>query len=95
MCGILGIYNLEGSPINKGSLVEMGNQISHRGPDGEGHYINSNIGLGHRRLAILDLSEAGHQPMIDEEFEVLLTGNDMLNSTAIEDLYTLVESKML
>jgi asparagine synthase (glutamine-hydrolysing) len=63
MCGILGIYNLEGSAINKGSFVEMGNQISHRGPDGEGIYLDNTIGLIHKRLSILDVSENGRQPM--------------------------------
>jgi len=63
MCGILGIYNLEGSPINKGSLVEMGNQINHRGPDGEGIYVQNNLGFVHKRLAILDPTANGQQPM--------------------------------
>ena len=53
MCGILGIYNLNGVPIDKNSLVEMGNQINHRGPDGEGDFVESNLGLVHKRLAIL------------------------------------------
>ena len=63
MCGILGIYNLDGSSVIKNSIVEMGNQISHRGPDGEGIYIKKNIGFVHKRLAILDPSDNGQQPM--------------------------------
>ena len=63
MCGILGIYNLDESSVIKDTIVEMGNQISHRGPDGEGVYIQNNIGFVHKRLAILDPSENGQQPM--------------------------------
>jgi len=63
MCGILGIYNLDGSYVIKDSIVEMGNQINHRGPDGEGIFIQNNIGFVHKRLAILDPSENGQQPM--------------------------------
>ena len=76
MCGILGIYNLEGSPINKGSLVEMGNQISHRGPDGEGIYIQNNLGFVHKRLAILDPTANGQQPMHskDGKWAVIFNG---------------------
>ena len=48
MCGILGTYNLNGAPIDKNSLVEMGNQINHRGPDGEGYYVHANLGLVHK-----------------------------------------------
>ena len=76
MCGILGIYNLEGSPINKESLVEMGNQISHRGPDGEGIYIQNNLGFVHKRLAILDPTANGQQPMHskDGKWAVIFNG---------------------
>ena len=63
MCGILGIYNLDGSSVIKDSIVEMGNQISHRGPDGEGIFVQNNIGFVHKRLAILDQSDKGQQPM--------------------------------
>ena len=63
MCGILGIYNLDGSSVIKDSIVEMGNQISHRGPDGEGIFVQNNIGFVHKRLAILDPSDKGQQPM--------------------------------
>lgn len=65
MCGIAGIYNLKKSHVNTDDLKKMTDAIAHRGPDGEGHWIheNQNIGFGHRRLAIIDLSAAGHQPM--------------------------------
>jgi asparagine synthase (glutamine-hydrolysing) len=65
MCGITGIYNYDGTPVNIGVLKSMTGKISHRGPDGEGYWINpgSVAGLGHRRLSIIDLSSAGDQPM--------------------------------
>jgi asparagine synthase (glutamine-hydrolysing) len=53
----------------------MTDVVSHRGPDGEGFYTDSFIGLGHRRLAILDLTPAGHQPMITEDKFVSITYN--------------------
>ena len=63
MCGILGIYNLDGSSVIKDTIVEMGNQINHRGPDGEGIFVQNNMGFVHKRLAILDPTEKGQQPM--------------------------------
>ena len=56
MCGIVGVFNLNGSPVSSQEIKKMTDSISHRGPDGEGIYINENIGLGHRRLSILDVS---------------------------------------
>ena len=49
--------------------------ISHRGPDGEGIYIDKNIGLGHRRLSIIDISNKGHQPMSDYSNEIVISYN--------------------
>ena len=76
MCGILGIYNLDGSSVIKDSIVEMGNQISHRGPDGEGIFVKGNIGFVHKRLAILDPTVNGQQPMHskDDKWVVVFNG---------------------
>ena len=63
MCGVAGIFNLNSSPVSPQVLRAMTNIIAHRGPDAEGHWIEGAIGLGHRRLSIIDLSPAGHQPM--------------------------------
>jgi len=63
MCGIAGIFNLNGEPVSPVLLRKMTDAIAHRGPDGEGFYTDSFIGLGHRRLAIIDLTPAAHQPM--------------------------------
>jgi asparagine synthase (glutamine-hydrolysing) len=63
MCGIVGVCNLNGEPVPTALLKRMTDIIAHRGPDGEGHYTDGPVGLGHRRLAIIDLSPAGRQPM--------------------------------
>lgn len=75
MCGIAGIFNLNGEPASPNILKKMTDAIVHRGPDGEGHYTNGFVGLGHRRLAIIDLSPAGHQPMISRNNQVVLSYN--------------------
>jgi len=75
MCGIVGIFNTNGAPVSPTILRKMTDVVSHRGPDGEGFYTDSFIGFGHRRLAILDLSPAGHQPMITEDGSVSITYN--------------------
>jgi asparagine synthase (glutamine-hydrolysing) len=75
MCGIVGIYNLNGDPVPVGLLKRMTDRISHRGPDGEGHYVDGPVGLGHRRLSIIDLSPAGQQPMANETGDVVITYN--------------------
>jgi len=75
MCGIAGVFNLNGEPVSPVTLRKMTDAIAHRGPDGEGFYIDSFVGLGHRRLAILDLSPAGHQPMISPDGNYTLVYN--------------------
>ena len=75
MCGIVGQLNFDNSPISAVVLQKMTDVISHRGPDGEGHWIEGNIGFGHRRLSIIDLSPAGHQPMISSDHRYVLTYN--------------------
>lgn len=63
MCGITGIFNLNGSPVAPNTVKSMADAIAHRGPDGEGYFTKGNIGMAHRRLAILDPSPRGAQPM--------------------------------
>ena len=63
MCGIAGIINTNGEVIEKAEVQAMIQSIAHRGPDDQGIYIKENVGLGHRRLSIIDLTETGHQPM--------------------------------
>jgi asparagine synthase (glutamine-hydrolysing) len=64
MCGIIGVCNLTGEAVPSSLLKSMTDIMAYRGPDGEGHYTEGPIGLGHRRLSIIDLSAAGNQPMM-------------------------------
>lgn len=63
MCGISGIINKNNHSVEPEIMAPMTNLITHRGPDGFGYYYGEYFALGHRRLSIIDLSEAGHQPM--------------------------------
>lgn len=78
MCGICGVLSLSGEPVALNLITKMNSAISHRGPDGEGTWVNDQVGLGHRRLAIVDLSPSGHQPMSNETGDVLITYNGEL-----------------
>ena len=62
MCGIAGVLNNNGTPVDRDQLVEMCDVIAHRGPDDSGVYVAGSVGLGNRRLSIIDL-EGGHQPI--------------------------------
>ena len=75
MCGIAGIFNVDGKAVSVEQLRRMTDAVSHRGPDGEGHYCKEYVGLGHRRLAIIDLSDTGRQPMMSDNSHVVLTYN--------------------
>ncbi|MCL6415798.1 asparagine synthase (glutamine-hydrolyzing) [Aestuariirhabdus sp. Z084] len=75
MCGITGVINLNGEPVAPPLLQRMTDAIEHRGPDDEGHWIEGNVGLGHRRLSIIDLSPAGHQPMVSANHRYVLVYN--------------------
>lgn len=75
MCGIVGMFNRSGEPASSGILKAMTAKLAHRGPDGEGIYLDGPLGLGHRRLAIIDLSEAGRQPMETPDGRYVVTYN--------------------
>lgn len=75
MCGITGIFNLDGAPVDTVVLKNMTDAIAHRGPDGEGYYTDGGLGFGHRRLAILDLSPAAEQPMATPDDRFVITYN--------------------
>ena len=75
MCGIAGQYCYGGSRPDEKLLAAMSERLAHRGPDGQGTYIHRNIGLAHRRLAIIDLSENAHQPMSNEDNTLWLVYN--------------------
>ena len=75
MCGICGVFNFEGEPVNPGLVTAMSGALQHRGPDGEGHFFQGAVGLGHRRLSIIDL-EGGSQPITNENgtLQVIFNG---------------------
>jgi asparagine synthase (glutamine-hydrolysing) len=75
MCGIVGQLNFDLSPVSPVILKRMTDALFHRGPDGEGQWIDRNIGFGHRRLSIIDTSSAGHQPMSTADNRFVLTYN--------------------
>ncbi len=86
MCGICGLIDFSGRPVQEAAIYKMCQTMIHRGPDDEGVYINHqspvtshqskpSVGLGHRRLSIIDLSPAGHQPMSNEDGNVWIVLN--------------------
>jgi len=77
VCGINGLYGLKESVLNAEQIItRMNNSLKHRGPDDGGVFISDNIALGHRRLSIIDLSAAGHQPMysFDKRYTIVYNG---------------------
>lgn len=75
MCGIVGIVDLKGDrPIDRELLVRMNDSIAHRGPDGDGIHVSPGVGLGHRRLSIIDVS-GGAQPLYNEDNSVVVVYN--------------------
>ena len=75
MCGICGVFEYgSGSPVDPSEIDRMTDQLVHRGPDGRGTYINGPIGLGHRRLSIIDLGD-GQQPMCNEDGSIWVSFN--------------------
>lgn len=87
MCGISGIYGITNKTESTSLVKRMNACIAHRGPDDEGFYIDDHIALGQRRLAIIDLSPGGHQPMQDalQELEIIFNG----------EIYNFKEVKLL
>jgi asparagine synthase (glutamine-hydrolysing) len=75
MCGIAGIYHLRQVPVAPHILTTMNDSMLHRGPDGDGVWIENHIGLAHRRLSIIDLSQHAQQPMLDESGRYVLSYN--------------------
>ena len=75
MCGITGLIDLNNSPVSSHVVKGMTDALIHRGPDDEGQWVEKNVGIGHRRLSILDLSQAGRQPMISANDRFVLSYN--------------------
>lgn len=75
MCGITGIFDIDGRrQLNRSLLEDMNRSQAHRGPDGEGYHLEPGVGLGHCRLSIIDL-EGGQQPLFNEDGSVAVTYN--------------------
>jgi asparagine synthase (glutamine-hydrolysing) len=75
MCGVTGMVDLAAEPVSAVVLRAMTDAIAHRGPDGEGQFCDGPVGLGHRRLAIIDPTPAGHQPMLTADGRYVLSYN--------------------
>src|SRR6185369_9510563 len=83
MCGIAGIVSLKGVPLSRldASLEVLSHMVAHRGPDGRGTWISGSrrAGLAHRRLAIIDLSDAAQQPMTGPGSAVITYNGEIYN----------------
>lgn len=91
MCGIAGIYNYKNDqPINETVLRRMTGALAHRGPDDEGFHVAGPIGLGHRRLSIIDVA-GGRQPVFNEDATVAVILNGEIYN--YRELAKLVESR--
>lgn len=86
MCGITGIYNFNNQQVDEKMLNNMTNSISHRGPDSGNIYVNKNLGVGHRRLSIIDLSQSANQPMFSENQNFVIAFNgEIYNFRELKD----------
>jgi asparagine synthase (glutamine-hydrolysing) len=85
MCGIAGIINRSGAAVPEEILQKMTDALAHRGPDGQGHLVRGGVGLGHRRLSIIDPA-LGQQPMCNEDASVWVTFNgEIYNYQTLRD----------
>ena len=85
MCGICGIVNFKSDPVSERNIRSMMSKLKHRGPDDNGVFLENNIGLGHLRLSIIDLSTDGHQPMFSEDNRFVISFNG--------EIYNFIELK--
>jgi len=75
MCGIVGVIRFDGTPVRADEIRAMSDSIDHRGPDDEGLFVEGGLGIGMRRLAIVDLTPSGHQPLVNETGSVAVVFN--------------------
>jgi asparagine synthase (glutamine-hydrolysing) len=85
MCGISGIVNKDASAVSRDVIGAINDLVAHRGPDGEGFFFGERFALGHRRLAILDLSPDGHQPMQYREKYVITFNGEIFNYVELRE----------
>ncbi len=84
MCGVTGYLNLKGESTSRDIVGSMTDAISHRGPDNAGIWTQGSVALGHRRLSIIDLRDAGNQPMVSKDKRYILSYNgEVYNYRAI------------
>jgi asparagine synthase (glutamine-hydrolysing) len=86
MCGIVGVYRRQGAPLDRATVAELRDTMTHRGPDDQGLWIREpaeDVAFGHRRLAIVDLSDAGRQPMANEDGSVVVAFNGEIYNHAL------------
>lgn len=79
MCGISGIIKKNGDKVTREEIFKMNEVIAHRGPNGDGFYYGQNFAFGHRRLAVIDISDDGKQPMIYMEKYVITYNGEIYN----------------
>ncbi len=84
MCGIAGVIAKD-SEIDRELFEQMTDMVSHRGPDDRGTWYNDHVALGHRRLSILDLSEAGHQPFVYKERYIVVYNGEIYNYIELKE----------
>lgn len=85
MCGIAGLFNFSGQSVDRGILQKMMSVIRHRGPDGEGELVDNEVGLGHRRLSIIDVG-GGAQPIGNEDDSIQVVFNgEIYNFVELRD----------
>ena len=75
MCGICGQLRFDNQTVKSADLTTMMQKVSRRGADDSGQWINANVGFGHQRLSIIDLSNHAHQPMVDKALNLMLVFN--------------------
>ena len=86
MCGIAGIVRHDGGSVRREQIERLTDLIAHRGPDDAGVHLDGPLGLGHRRLSIVDLSAAGHQPMASADGQVWIVFNgEIYNHVQLRD----------
>lgn len=87
MCGINGIFHFNQNHVEEWHIKKMNEAIQHRGPDNNGIFLQNNVGLGHVRLSIIDLSNAGNQPMFSHDGRfVLIFNGEIYNYQKIKSL---------
>lgn len=91
MCGIAGYWNKNNRPVDRELLIKMTDSLIHRGPDAGGYLVNNDLGFGHRRLSILDLSPGANQPFVSpcKRFTLLFNG-EIFN---FQDFYPELKNK--